>query len=108
MGLGAAQAAIRKTLGTATCSGTRTPTGCCYSDGATGTLGGRCSLPITTTRILPSKGFPPVPAEKRKPIWVLSLSDGIATGLLVLKDLGLQVDPCITSDGARTPSQWAP
>ncbi|CAD7671251.1 unnamed protein product [Nyctereutes procyonoides] len=40
----------------------------------------------------PPKVYPPVPAEKRKPIRVLSLFDGIATGLLVLKDLGIQVD----------------
>uniref|UniRef100_A0A8C9QA76 DNA (cytosine-5-)-methyltransferase n=1 Tax=Spermophilus dauricus TaxID=99837 RepID=A0A8C9QA76_SPEDA len=38
----------------------------------------------------PPKVYPPVPAEKRKPIRVLSLFDGIATGLLVLKDLGIQ------------------
>ena len=46
----------------------------------------------------PPKVYPPVPAEKRKPIRVLSPFDGIATGLLVLKDLGIQVDRCIASE----------
>nr|KAF6446468.1 DNA methyltransferase 3 alpha [Rousettus aegyptiacus] len=39
----------RKTPGTATCVGTRAPTGCC-GGGTTGPLGSRCSSPITTTR----------------------------------------------------------
>uniref|UniRef100_A0A2K5F5Y2 Uncharacterized protein n=1 Tax=Aotus nancymaae TaxID=37293 RepID=A0A2K5F5Y2_AOTNA len=46
----------------------------------------------------PPKVYPPVPAEKRKPIRVLSLFDRIATGLLVLKDLGIQVDRYIASE----------
>ncbi|XP_064411609.1 DNA (cytosine-5)-methyltransferase 3A isoform X3 [Latimeria chalumnae] len=46
----------------------------------------------------PPKLYPPVPAEKRKPIRVLSLFDGIATGLLVLKDLGIQVERYIASE----------
>ncbi|XP_072299919.1 DNA (cytosine-5)-methyltransferase 3A-like isoform X5 [Eucyclogobius newberryi] len=46
----------------------------------------------------PAKLYPPVAAEKRKPIRVLSLFDGIATGLLVLKDLGLQVDKYVASE----------
>ena len=46
----------------------------------------------------PMKVYLPVPAEKRKPIRVLSLFDGIATGLLVLKDLGIQVDCYIASE----------
>ncbi|CAD7673651.1 unnamed protein product [Nyctereutes procyonoides] len=46
----------------------------------------------------PLKVYLPVPAEKRKPIRVLSLVDGIATGLLVLKDLGIQVDCYIASE----------
>ncbi|CAM9257947.1 unnamed protein product [Lampetra planeri] len=41
---------------------------------------------------------PPVIAEKRKPIRVLSLFDGIATGLLVLRELGIQVDRYIASE----------
>ncbi|XP_041105731.1 DNA (cytosine-5)-methyltransferase 3A-like isoform X5 [Polyodon spathula] len=44
------------------------------------------------------KLYPPVLAEKRKPIRVLSLFDGIATGLLVLKDLGIQVERYIASE----------
>ncbi|XP_035277979.1 DNA (cytosine-5)-methyltransferase 3A isoform X3 [Anguilla anguilla] len=46
----------------------------------------------------PPKLYPPVPAERRKPIRVLSLFDGIATGLLVLKDLGIQVERYIASE----------
>ncbi|CAH2245337.1 DNA (cytosine-5)-methyltransferase 3A isoform X2 [Pelobates cultripes] len=46
----------------------------------------------------PPKLYPPVTADKRKPIRVLSLFDGIATGLLVLKDLGIQVDRYIASE----------
>nr|XP_033791350.1 DNA (cytosine-5)-methyltransferase 3A isoform X2 [Geotrypetes seraphini] len=46
----------------------------------------------------PPKLYPPVAAERRKPIRVLSLFDGIATGLLVLKDLGIQVDCYIASE----------
>uniref|UniRef100_A0A3B4U1W2 DNA (cytosine-5-)-methyltransferase n=1 Tax=Seriola dumerili TaxID=41447 RepID=A0A3B4U1W2_SERDU len=44
------------------------------------------------------KLYPPVMVEKRKPIRVLSLFDGIATGLLVLKELGIQVDRYIASE----------
>ncbi|XP_053736635.1 DNA (cytosine-5)-methyltransferase 3A-like isoform X4 [Synchiropus splendidus] len=46
----------------------------------------------------PAKLYPPVAAEKRQPIRVLSLFDGIATGLLVLKDLGIQVDKYVASE----------
>uniref|UniRef100_A0A674MBH2 DNA (cytosine-5-)-methyltransferase n=1 Tax=Takifugu rubripes TaxID=31033 RepID=A0A674MBH2_TAKRU len=46
----------------------------------------------------PAKLYPPVSAEKRKPIRVLSLFDGIATGLLVLKDLGIRVDKYVASE----------
>uniref|UniRef100_A0A3Q3FVU5 DNA (cytosine-5-)-methyltransferase n=1 Tax=Labrus bergylta TaxID=56723 RepID=A0A3Q3FVU5_9LABR len=46
----------------------------------------------------PARLYPPVAAEKRKPIRVLSLFDGIATGLLVLKDLGIQVDKYVASE----------
>ncbi|XP_040916097.1 DNA (cytosine-5)-methyltransferase 3A isoform X4 [Toxotes jaculatrix] len=46
----------------------------------------------------PPKHYPPVMAEKRKPIRVLSLFDGIATGLLVLKELGIQVDRYVASE----------
>uniref|UniRef100_A0A8D3E5R9 DNA (cytosine-5-)-methyltransferase n=1 Tax=Scophthalmus maximus TaxID=52904 RepID=A0A8D3E5R9_SCOMX len=46
----------------------------------------------------PARLYPPVAAEKRQPIRVLSLFDGIATGLLVLKDLGIQVDKYVASE----------
>ncbi|XP_077443354.1 DNA (cytosine-5)-methyltransferase 3A-like isoform X4 [Stigmatopora argus] len=46
----------------------------------------------------PAKLYAPVAADKRKPIRVLSLFDGIATGLLVLKDLGIQIDKYIASE----------
>ncbi|MFT7810836.1 DNA (cytosine-5)-methyltransferase 3A-like [Arapaima gigas] len=42
--------------------------------------------------------YPAMPAEQRKPIRVLSLFDGIATGYLVLKDLGFKVDQYIASE----------
>uniref|UniRef100_A0A8B9LXP8 DNA (cytosine-5-)-methyltransferase n=1 Tax=Astyanax mexicanus TaxID=7994 RepID=A0A8B9LXP8_ASTMX len=44
------------------------------------------------------KSYPAVPAEQRRPIRVLSLFDGIATGYLVLKDLGFKVDLYIASE----------
>uniref|UniRef100_A0AAY4DMF6 DNA (cytosine-5-)-methyltransferase n=1 Tax=Denticeps clupeoides TaxID=299321 RepID=A0AAY4DMF6_9TELE len=44
------------------------------------------------------KMYPAVPAEQRRPIRVLSLFDGIATGYLVLKDLGIKVDMYIASE----------
>ncbi|XP_030637442.1 DNA (cytosine-5-)-methyltransferase 3 alpha a isoform X2 [Chanos chanos] len=46
----------------------------------------------------PPKLYAPVPVDQRKPIRVLSLFDGIATGLLVLKDLGIQVDRYVASE----------
>ncbi|XP_016353374.1 DNA (cytosine-5)-methyltransferase 3A-like isoform X4 [Sinocyclocheilus anshuiensis] len=46
----------------------------------------------------PLKLYSPIPAEKRQPIRVLSLFDGIATGLLVLKDLGIQVGQYVASE----------
>ncbi|MGH0150298.1 UNVERIFIED_CONTAM: hypothetical protein FKN15_045799 [Acipenser sinensis] len=44
------------------------------------------------------KMYPAVPAEQRRPVRVLSLFDGIATGYLVLKDLGFKVDQYIASE----------
>ncbi|XP_066272763.1 DNA (cytosine-5)-methyltransferase 3A-like [Branchiostoma lanceolatum] len=44
------------------------------------------------------KLYPPVPAQQRRPIRVLSLFDGIGTALLVLKDLGVTVDVCYASE----------
>ncbi|XP_035245006.1 DNA (cytosine-5)-methyltransferase 3B-like isoform X2 [Anguilla anguilla] len=45
-----------------------------------------------------AKIYPAVPAEQRRPIRVLSLFDGIATGYLVLKDLGFRVEVYIASE----------
>jgi len=42
--------------------------------------------------------YPAVPAAKRRPIRVLSLFDGIATGCLVLKELGIKVERSIASE----------
>uniref|UniRef100_A0A8C7ZVN4 DNA (cytosine-5-)-methyltransferase n=1 Tax=Oryzias sinensis TaxID=183150 RepID=A0A8C7ZVN4_9TELE len=42
--------------------------------------------------------YPAVPAEQRRPIRVLSLFDGIATGYLVLRDLGFKVDQYVASE----------
>ncbi|XP_024918457.1 DNA (cytosine-5)-methyltransferase 3B-like [Cynoglossus semilaevis] len=44
------------------------------------------------------KMYPPLPTEQRRPIRVLSLFDGIATGYLVLKDLGFKVDLYVASE----------
>ncbi|NWX95148.1 DNM3B methyltransferase, partial [Nothoprocta ornata] len=44
------------------------------------------------------KVFPAVPAAQRRPIRVLSLFDGIATGYLVLKELGIKVEKYIASE----------
>uniref|UniRef100_A0A8D0HJH5 DNA (cytosine-5-)-methyltransferase n=1 Tax=Sphenodon punctatus TaxID=8508 RepID=A0A8D0HJH5_SPHPU len=44
------------------------------------------------------KIYPAVPAAKRRPIRVLSLFDGLATGYLVLKELGIKVDKYIASE----------
>uniref|UniRef100_UPI00358E6C5A DNA (cytosine-5)-methyltransferase 3A-like isoform X2 n=1 Tax=Myxine glutinosa TaxID=7769 RepID=UPI00358E6C5A len=46
----------------------------------------------------PPKIFPPIPADQRKPIRVLSLFDGIATGMLVLKELGFRVGRYVASE----------
>ncbi|XP_041060805.1 DNA (cytosine-5)-methyltransferase 3B-like isoform X4 [Carcharodon carcharias] len=46
----------------------------------------------------PPKIYPAVPAEHRRPIKVLSLFDGIATGYLVLRDLGFKVERYIASE----------
>ncbi|NXC23527.1 DNM3B methyltransferase, partial [Campylorhamphus procurvoides] len=44
------------------------------------------------------KIYPTVPPAKRRPIRVLSLFDGVATGYMVLKDLGIQVEKYIASE----------
>ncbi|XP_067163749.1 DNA (cytosine-5)-methyltransferase 3B isoform X1 [Apteryx mantelli] len=49
------------------------------------------------------KIYPAVPPAKRRPIRVLSLFDGIATGYLVLKDLGIKVEKYIASEICEDP-----
>ncbi|NXK80963.1 DNM3B methyltransferase, partial [Amazona guildingii] len=49
------------------------------------------------------KIYPTVPPAKRRPIRVLSLFAGIATGYLVLKDLGIQVEKYIASEICEDP-----
>ncbi|NWU89564.1 DNM3B methyltransferase, partial [Upupa epops] len=49
------------------------------------------------------KIYPTVPPAKRRPIRVLSLFDGITTGYLVLKDLGIQVEKYIASEICEDP-----
>ncbi|XP_056319640.1 DNA (cytosine-5-)-methyltransferase 3 beta, duplicate a isoform X2 [Danio aesculapii] len=46
----------------------------------------------------PHRVYPSIPAHKRRPIKVLSLFDGIATGYLVLKDLGFKLERYIASE----------
>ncbi|XP_074537363.1 DNA (cytosine-5-)-methyltransferase 3 beta, duplicate a [Halichoeres trimaculatus] len=46
----------------------------------------------------PHRIYPSIAADLRRPIRVLSLFDGIATGYLVLKDLGLKIDRYIASE----------
>ncbi|XP_057685518.1 DNA (cytosine-5)-methyltransferase 3B isoform X2 [Corythoichthys intestinalis] len=44
------------------------------------------------------KIYPAIPAEQRQPVRVLSLFDGIATGYLVLRELGFKVDQYVASE----------
>ncbi|KAG7519863.1 DNA (cytosine-5)-methyltransferase 3A-like [Solea senegalensis] len=46
----------------------------------------------------PHRVYPSIPADQRRPIKVLSLFDGIATGYLVLKDLGMTMERYIASE----------
>ncbi|XP_076427012.1 DNA (cytosine-5)-methyltransferase 3C isoform X1 [Peromyscus maniculatus bairdii] len=46
----------------------------------------------------PPKLYPAIPAARRRPIRVLSLFDGIATGYLVLKELGIKVEKYVASE----------
>lgn len=98
VGPGAAQAAIKED-----------PWNCymCGPKGQYGLLERRSDWPSRLQRFFannhdqdfePPRLYPPVLAEKRKPIRVLSLFDGIATGLLVLKELGIQVERYVASE----------
>ncbi|XP_062314360.1 uncharacterized protein LOC134018441 isoform X2 [Osmerus eperlanus] len=46
----------------------------------------------------PHRVYPSLPASQRRPIRVLSLFDGIATGYLVLKELGFKVEIYMASE----------
>ncbi|XP_073679162.1 DNA (cytosine-5-)-methyltransferase beta, duplicate b.3 [Garra rufa] len=46
----------------------------------------------------PHRVYPSILANQRRPIRVLSLFDGIATGYLVLKDLGFKVEKYVASE----------
>ncbi|XP_061758528.1 uncharacterized protein LOC133554132 isoform X2 [Nerophis ophidion] len=46
----------------------------------------------------PHRVYPSIPANQRRPIRVLSLFDGIATGYLVLKDLGFKIQTYVASE----------
>ncbi|XP_070776521.1 DNA (cytosine-5)-methyltransferase 3A isoform X2 [Enoplosus armatus] len=98
VGQGAAHAAIKED-----------PWNCymCGQKSAFGLLGRRTDWPSRLQRFFANnhdqdfdspKLYPPVMVEKRKPIRVLSLFDGIATGLLVLKELGIEVDRYVASE----------
>uniref|UniRef100_UPI00398E6019 DNA (cytosine-5)-methyltransferase 3A isoform X2 n=1 Tax=Pristiophorus japonicus TaxID=55135 RepID=UPI00398E6019 len=98
VGPGAAQAAIKED-----------PWNCymCNHKGIFGLLRRRDDWPIRLQQFFannhdqefdPPRLYAPIAAEKRKPVRVLSLFDGIATGLLVLRDLGIQVERYIASE----------
>uniref|UniRef100_A0A3B5BCL2 DNA (cytosine-5-)-methyltransferase n=1 Tax=Stegastes partitus TaxID=144197 RepID=A0A3B5BCL2_9TELE len=46
----------------------------------------------------PHRVYPSIPANLRRPVRVLSLFDGVATGYLVLKDLGFKVEKYVASE----------
>ncbi|XP_067302642.1 DNA (cytosine-5)-methyltransferase 3B-like [Pseudorasbora parva] len=46
----------------------------------------------------PHRVYPSIPANLQRPIRVLSLFDGIATGYLVLRDLGFKVEKYVASE----------
>ncbi|KAM3617148.1 uncharacterized protein V6R79_002939 [Siganus canaliculatus] len=46
----------------------------------------------------PHRVYPSIPADQRRPLKVLSLFDGIATGYLVLRDLGFKIERYIASE----------
>ncbi|XP_054651649.1 DNA (cytosine-5)-methyltransferase 3A-like isoform X6 [Dunckerocampus dactyliophorus] len=98
VGQGAAHAAIKED-----------PWNCfmCGQKGAYGLLERRADWPCRLQHFFannhdqdfePPKLYSPVVVENRKPIRVLSLFDGIATGLLVLRDLGIEVGRYVASE----------
>ena len=46
----------------------------------------------------PPPFYPAIPPDERRKIRVLGLFDGIATGLLVLKELGIEVELYVASE----------
>ncbi|RVE70839.1 hypothetical protein OJAV_G00069160 [Oryzias javanicus] len=52
----------------------------------------------TALEFEPHRVYPSIPAAERRPLKVLSLFDGIATGYLVLKGLGCKVERYIASE----------
>uniref|UniRef100_A0AAY4ECV9 DNA (cytosine-5-)-methyltransferase n=1 Tax=Denticeps clupeoides TaxID=299321 RepID=A0AAY4ECV9_9TELE len=46
----------------------------------------------------PHRVYPSIPSQKRRPIKVLSLFDGIATGYLVLRELGFKIERYMASE----------
>ena len=44
------------------------------------------------------KIFPTIPVDKRRPIRVLSLFDGIATGIVALKTMGFEIGKFVASE----------
>uniref|UniRef100_A0A8C5HVJ1 DNA (cytosine-5-)-methyltransferase n=1 Tax=Gouania willdenowi TaxID=441366 RepID=A0A8C5HVJ1_GOUWI len=46
----------------------------------------------------PHRVYPSIPANLRQPLRILSLFDGIATGFVVLKELGFKVDQYVASE----------
>uniref|UniRef100_A0A8C8DCH8 DNA (cytosine-5-)-methyltransferase n=1 Tax=Oncorhynchus tshawytscha TaxID=74940 RepID=A0A8C8DCH8_ONCTS len=52
----------------------------------------------STLKFEPHRMYPSIPTHQRRPIRVLSLFDGIATGYLVLKDLGFIIKRYIASE----------
>ncbi|XP_063048373.1 DNA (cytosine-5)-methyltransferase 3B-like [Engraulis encrasicolus] len=49
----------------------------------------------------PHRVYPAIPAPQQRPIRVLSLFDGIATGYLVLKELGFQIELYVAAEICR-------
>ncbi|XP_062397446.1 DNA (cytosine-5-)-methyltransferase 3 beta, duplicate a [Sardina pilchardus] len=49
-------------------------------------------------RFEPQRVYPSIPAHLRRPIRVLSIFDGIATGYVVLKELGFNIDLYLASE----------
>uniref|UniRef100_A0A3B5B1B0 DNA (cytosine-5-)-methyltransferase n=1 Tax=Stegastes partitus TaxID=144197 RepID=A0A3B5B1B0_9TELE len=73
-------------------------TSCCslHSSGSSQTR--VTAPPYNSHHTLEDTIYPSIPADQRRPIKVLSLFDGIATGYLVLRDLGFKMERYIASE----------